>query len=235
MVWFEAFLATAGISFTFMILVVLFITRTPAFAWLIASFRGTPLIAMYRRDKSLEYVPSKITGSIAETKKHGLFVITPESVNREKKTGLAVLTAFADYGATIPPEMSAAAQEMKELGIENIEDAEKMDEELSKENKTLPPINIPFHKTIKFHDIIGWFKYNINPNFLLSVVERKVAIEMKKQRSFPIGWITAMAVLFVAAGIAVMIIMQAFGNQPTQVIDPNTLKALTQAAAAPRG
>lgn len=78
---------------------------------------------------------------------------------------------------------------------------------------TKEPLKVltPSHDTINFHDIVGFFKYNINPNFIKVRIERRIAEALAEQRdSFMqlLKWISMMSILVVCAAVAYVIIVQ---------------------------
>lgn len=207
-------------------LTILFAIKTNAWSELITSFRGTPLIKLYRRDGTVQNVACKLKAGMAETKDSGRFIVTPGSVYRNKKTGLIELAAFADYGVTVNPNFPMVASRLKKEGLENITEAEAYNKKMVKEEKRSIAIPIPFMETVKFDDIIGFFKYNVSPHYIAAAVERRVTIALQGTRQIPIAWISVMAVLFVAAALAYMMIAQGGGTQIIERIVPAAPAAL---------
>jgi hypothetical protein len=75
-----------------------------------------------------------------------------------------------------------------------------------KKNLTL---DTPNNKTIRFQDVIGMFKYNINPNFIRARIERRAAELMAGLRKPPFVWIILIIGLIMTGAVAYILINQA--------------------------
>ena len=184
----------------FGILVMLFASKTNAWAELRSSMRGTPILHMYRRDKVIQKVTCKYNGDNAETAKYGTFIITPESVYRDKKTGIATLAAISTTGATIDPKYFSMANQMKAGGMNDIYEAE------AAEKKEKFGVKIPFMETIRFEDFKNFLKENLSPHYIQALIERKTALGLRGVRQIPMAWIGTISIFLVMAAIAYVII-----------------------------
>lgn len=213
--FFVLFLLTLMPSLIFGIFTLLFASKTNAWAELKSSMRGTPMLMIYRRDRTIERTTCKMSAGMADTKNDGTFMITPDSVYRDKKTGIPALSAFSDYGVTVNPKFAMVATKLKKEKIENISEAEKVNQELAEEGKQIS-IPVPLLETVKFDDIIGFFKYHVSPHYIASAVERRTVLGLRGVRQIPIAWISVMAILFVAAALAYVMVVSV-GNSPPNI------------------
>lgn len=59
---------------------------------------------------------------------------------------------------------------------------------------------------LRIQDVLGFFKYDINPSYLDAKVEAAIAKEQKGQRQVPFQWIIAIGALILFAAIGFVII-----------------------------
>jgi hypothetical protein len=195
---FMFFIINLVLNIVFGILAVLFISKTNCWSEFKSSLRGTPILKVYRRDRTVQNITCKIKAGMAETADEGKFIITPDSVYRDKKTNLPVLAAFADYGVTIHPKMAMVATKLKKEKIKDIAEAEVMNADLMKSGHQIA-IPIPDHETIKFDDIRGFFKYNVSPHYIAAAVERRVVLGLAGVRDMSsiLKWAMIMVVIII--------------------------------------
>jgi len=67
------------------------------------------------------------------------------------------------------------------------------------------------HETIRIGDIVGFFRYNINPNFVRAHKERAIAIALKDQRKLNITLLLAVVLVLAFASTIILIILKGQG------------------------
>lgn len=59
---------------------------------------------------------------------------------------------------------------------------------------------------IRVQDVLGFFKYNLNPSFIEAKIEKATASNLKQSRVVPFMWVFAIAIIFIAGAIAYVLI-----------------------------
>jgi len=176
-------------------------------------FRKKPLLLIVHSNNVAVIEPAeyKAGNEIYVTRKRGAYYNTPKSTYLLYGGG-TIAVAYDRYAATLPREMIIFAQKARETGIENIEEAEKKD--LAVE---LPPPNPGKIRgeTIRVQDIVGFFKYYLNPALLYATVERIEAAAraavVKKQSNIP--WLAIGIFIFlVLLGLAAVMMFSGGGG-----------------------
>jgi len=103
--------------------------------------------------------------------------------------------------------------------------------------KEVAPVKVKKNKDtigefLRIQDINGYFKYNINPSFIEAKVEKMVTSQMKGGKAVPIAWIMAFAVVFIAAGIAYVLISGQSGSSQCMADLKNCYATCAPAAQA---
>lgn len=216
---FEMLIAVLVMMIMFMVLTVLFLMKTPAMTFLVASLSGKPVLQLFRRDRAAKFVTAKFEAGMAKTKQDGNYMLSPESVFTEPKSGVRICSANQDLGLTIPPEAPEMVKKFSDAGIETLDQAEAVDKELEKDGKELS-VTVAGH-TINFGWLRDWIAYNLNPFVLESILQKEKAAILKEQNVQNYKWVIYVAVLLVAGAVAALIIMQTAGTQSP--IDVNAL------------
>jgi hypothetical protein len=156
--------------------------------------------------RTVDFQVAEFHEGLLETKQYGAFIADPHSIYIIKGTNIPIAFAYFRYGATLKPELVLAATILKNMGIENIEEAEKYAEALQKQGKSFA-LKIPEKAIIKWEDIIGFFKYNVNPTFIRSRIEKRVAAFLEEHRKF--NWqILVYVGIFLFLGVIAFIVLQ---------------------------
>jgi len=156
--------------------------------------------------RTVDFQVAEFHEGLLETKQYGSFMADPNSIYIIKGTNIPIAFAYYRYGATLKPELVLAASILKNMGIENIEEAEQYAESLKKQGKSFA-LKLPEKAIIKWEDIIGFFKYNVNPTFIRSRIEKRVAAFLEEHRKF--NWqILVYIGIFLFLGVVAYIILQ---------------------------
>lgn len=75
---------------------------------------------------------------------------------------------------------------------------------------------VPIGEAIPIQYVENFFRYFINPALTEAKVEKKTAANLKDQRGVPLAWVFAIAIVFIAGGIAYMLVMGASSNSTCQ-------------------
>lgn len=65
---------------------------------------------------------------------------------------------------------------------------------------------------IRVQDVLGFFKYNLNPSYIDAKIEKATASQLKSGRTVPFQWVMAIAIIFIAGAIAYVLISGQSGN-----------------------
>jgi len=102
----------------------------------------------------------------------GFIYASPGTTRIHRESGVNASLAYIRYGATVSPEMVLATQILKQN--KNIRTIEELEEEFKKHG--LDHIEIqPIGYTFAIENLIGFFKYMINPAMLFAFAKRCIA------------------------------------------------------------
>ncbi len=123
---FYMFIGSTGMAAMFGILLALFLLTTPCRTFLRAKLKHRPIIASRRRDKKIDFhMADKYVEGLAVSKKYkSAYIIDPESVFTDSKSGAAILPVNSEIGITLTDDILANMTALKDAGIQNINDAE---------------------------------------------------------------------------------------------------------------
>jgi Rieske Fe-S protein len=123
---FIMFMGSLAFAAMFGIFLMLITFKTPAWTFLKASMKHKPLIVARRRDRKVDiHVAQNYTQGMV-TSPYGGFIVDPDSVYNEKKSGAAFLPVNAEVGITLKDDVLRMIDGLKRMGIDNIEEAEKI-------------------------------------------------------------------------------------------------------------
>jgi hypothetical protein len=122
---FYMFLGAAVVATFSTILLVMLVAWTPGVTFLKAKLKKRPLLAARRRDRKIDFraVDQYIQGLVT-SKEYGGFIIDPDSVFNDRKSGVSVLPVNAETGITLSQKTLGIIDGLKRMGIDNIEEAE---------------------------------------------------------------------------------------------------------------
>ena len=104
LVMFIAFIISAAFAAIFFILCVLFAAWTPALTFFRARLKRNPMLAMYRRDRKIDFCQATYTEGMAICEKYKTaHIIDPDSAYVEKKSGVTILLTHPEIGVTFSP------------------------------------------------------------------------------------------------------------------------------------
>lgn len=125
MTMFFMFIGAAILAAIFGIMFMLFLILTPANVFLKAKFKRKPLIAARRRDRKIDiHMADSYEQGLVISKEYGAFIVDPDAVYNEKKTGVPLLPVNAEIGLTLRESTLRMIDGLKQMGIDNIEEAE---------------------------------------------------------------------------------------------------------------
>jgi hypothetical protein len=100
---------------------------TPAATFLKAKLRHKAIIAARRRDRKIDHrCADEYIQGLVMSKEYGAFIVDPDSVYTDKKSGIPILPVNAEIGITLNPRILRIIDGLKRAGIDNIEDAMKL-------------------------------------------------------------------------------------------------------------
>lgn len=226
--------AVGLVAFVFVMMflvLVLILFMTPAGVFLGAKLKKSPVMAVFTRSGQLSFMHGKnAEGGVAEVKKIGVYSLTEESSLKEKKSGVPIYLAPAEFASTMPPNFADMIQQLKKQGLK-FKNSDELLKEIKKRDSNWKPVN-SFGEPLKVHELNNMWPYNINPSFIESKIQFKVLERMKSWNFKPQTWIIVFAGLLFAA-IAFMIIKNSVGGGQvatscTTDISPETLQLLCE-------
>jgi len=177
-----------------------------------AKLFGMNNLILLQKDKKLRFSAEKYSGGMIDTKDHGNFMVVPDSMYLSPH-GVPTAIAYSDIGTTINPKfvkftklLGNGIEYTNEKGekvvqkFENITELEKFNEEWKKKHKDSLIVQAG-GETLVLQDILNYFKYNINPSFIQSKIENKLAQERLGEKKFPIHILPIL--FFVIRGLAI--------------------------------
>lgn len=126
----------------------------------------------------------------------GDIVIDPRAVYRDTKTGRPVAYVYAPYAAALPAELAVYAKAAKDAGHENIDAAEQA--------QFVAEVKQPVQ--IHWHEVTGFFKYNVSPAQVRYIVLKYVKDVIGKK--FPWKAAIAIAAVIAVAGVLIYFLMR---------------------------
>jgi len=183
------------------IAIILVLTR-PALEMLIARILRRPLLLIIRSDRVAEIKAAKYKHGLYVTNPAGVYVAAPNAALILKGAGTTIGVAFERYGSTIPRELMAYATEAKKAGIENLDEAENEGFEIEADGEV-----------IRISDVIGFFKYNLNPQLLYAAVTQAAAAAKGKGMPIDLKVLIPLALIFLLI-IMAMMYLQGGGSPP---------------------
>lgn len=123
---FALFIGSVAMNAVLAVLLVIVSLFTPGWSYFKAKIRHQPLLDCRRRDKKIDLhrADAYIEGLAISKKYNAAFIIDPESVYQEKKSGVSVLPVNAEIGITLSDRIMRCIDGLKRMGFSNIEDAE---------------------------------------------------------------------------------------------------------------
>lgn len=123
-IMFIMFIVSLVFAAVFMIGFMLLALLTPATTYLKARMKHMPLLAVRRRDRKIHMIRADtyIEG-LATNKTYGGYIIDPDSVYSEKKSGVPILPVNAEVGITLSDKVLGMVDGLKQMGYTNIEEA----------------------------------------------------------------------------------------------------------------
>lgn len=123
-IMFLMFMVSMVFAAVFMIGFMLLALLTPAMTYLKARMKHMPLLAVRRRDRKIHMIRADtyIEG-LATCKTYGGYIIDPDSVYSEKKSGVPILPVNAEIGITLSEDVLVMIDGLKQMGYSNIEEA----------------------------------------------------------------------------------------------------------------
>jgi len=147
--------------------------------------------------RKLRVMSGKIKGNLVETSV-GDFIINPKSVYYSNNQ---VFFTYSNLGANLDLKQVKATEKLSEKGIKDYEQAEAINSLLKAEGKELVT-EINTKEAISFDEIENFFKYNINADYVRSVIEHEVASRINTRLIDVFKWIVLVlaiaGVIFVA-------------------------------------
>lgn len=128
-VMFFLFIGAAVVAAVFIILFLLICLLTPAATFLKAKLKHKAIIAARRRDRKIDHrCADEYIQGLVMSKEYGAFIVDPDSVYTDKKSGIPILPVNAEIGISLNPKILEIIDGLKRMGIDNIEDAMKLND-----------------------------------------------------------------------------------------------------------
>lgn len=108
------------------VIMILMMMFSPGWQFVRSRLKKQPLIAAFRRDRKIDFHRcDKYIEGLATSKKYkSAYIIDPNSVYVDQKSGVSVLPVNLEFGITLSPDILQAFEGLKSMGFDNIEEAE---------------------------------------------------------------------------------------------------------------
>jgi hypothetical protein len=138
--------------------------------------------------RKLRVFSAEISNNLAKTK-IGDFIINPKSTYYSNNM---VFFTYSNLGANLDLKHVKATEKLSEAGIKDYEQAEKINNLLKTEGKTLVT-EIDTKEAISFDEIENFFKYNINADYIRSAIEHEVSSRLRTTIADVFKWVALIA------------------------------------------
>jgi hypothetical protein len=228
--WSIAFFALAVVL---LILLILFIWRTPAWTFFKAWISGNPIMYITNRSQGGRFTVAKTKyEGLLDVAKSGPYILTENSHTIERRSGRPLFFAFGEFAATLPLWWISVINTIRSKfskdkeAISNIEDVGKKIGMEFNENKGAwvrktaetgnQDLTVKSYMSIKLHDLVHMFPFNITPALIESRLAHEIAKKQKMWNSMAFN-ISAIAVLLVAGAVAAIILWKFMGGGVPEV------------------
>lgn len=194
-----------------------------------ARIKGRPILVVIRKDNSIALrVPNYEAGDLSDGT-YGDYIIA-RSENPEYASvfsfphGLAGAFVLDNVGMTLSPRLAYDIEKIRDAGILNTEEFELLLQRVERKEDTEEDKNIMKRfQSVNLTAVENFFKYNLNPNFYRSRLERRVARTLLEQRQIPWKWI----LIFLLIVLVGAVIYLMFSNPAVQQQIANLGKSVT--------
>ena len=205
---------------------------TPALIFLKAKFKKGVLIYTVNRGQSGEFKVATIKHQgIADVQKVGPYIISENSHTIEKKSKTPFYFAFGEFATTLPLEYAMTVQNLREAGekINSISDLarliglkfdtigkvwkkkvyeEKPDSDITpeqRENREIGNAELKPFKTIKIHDLVHMFPFNITPALVESKTQHMIGLKMHMFNKMNMQYVIMFIMILMGTTLAAVI------------------------------
>ena len=216
------------------ILIILILWRTPAMTFLKAWMTRRPIMYLINRSQQARFTTTKAKyEGILDIYKSGPYIITENSHTIESTTGRPVYVAFGEFAATLPMWWVSVINTIKrKFGKkgENISNVADLGDKIGLEydassgswkkkdaKQANEDIKVPTHKTIKLHDLVNMFPFNITPAMMESRQAHAIAAKQKLWNTLNSQNILMFGILFVMIMIGAVIAYKFMGGGAPEI------------------
>lgn len=208
-----------GMSMVIFIIVIYVFTRGILEPALAARMGGKAMWVLVTATRRFVFAVGDVSQRLFQTKNYGDYIIDPDA-SFMWPHGVTGAIATTSRASSLSPDMVKAASAAKEYGMKSYKDLEEVKDRLDEKNKELellPAAESTTGRPLRLNDIIGFFKHNLNPSYIQSVIKLSVAKELEGRRQFPTNIIIVVGILLVCAGVAYTIIVGAQSSNAAAV------------------
>jgi len=197
-------IASLGVSMAMVIfLVIIFIFSRGVLEPVLASrLTGKAMWIIITATRRFKFVIGDLEQRVFSTKYFGSYLVDPEA-SFMWPHGVSGAIANTSRGINLHPDIIKACTAAKEKGYENYKDLENAKD---KNEVLVEGIDTSTGRPLLINDVIKYFKYNLNPSYIQSVIKLAVAREKEGRREFPTSIVLTIGILLVCAGVAYTII-----------------------------
>jgi len=191
----------AFVGIFFLLLIIIWLgMKTPAFTWIKAIIRKSPIFLMSGRDNIGGFFNStRAASQWSEIKKKGLFFMSEGSFILDRKSKLPIYLAHSEIGATINLSWPQILEKLVEKGFV-IKSGSDYQAVVSNKEFNTAALEYARGRSIKISDLQQFFPLNINPSFIKSVVENEKRRAQKRQENIKILLFAGLAFMMIAIG-----------------------------------
>jgi hypothetical protein len=213
---------------------------TPAATFFLAKLRKKSLIYLVNRGQRGVFRTAKDDGSgIGEVGGVGPFVFSEKSHTIEKKSGLSLYFAFAEFAFTTPLAYAALVQKLRSVGLkmDNVDDlaglvkwfqlkgwsdAKFADKFSAKDVESFERFSVELrpYETVKLHELAYMFPFNVTPANIESRTEHRLAKKLKLFNLMTPQFVMMFIMILIAGVLAAVIAWKFLGadSKPVEVV-----------------
>lgn len=218
------------VCFLMMVLIVTFLVRGPAQAFIEARLNGGIVLGVMKRDKTAIFGTAKPVHGMVRTKSHGAFTIMPESIYIAQ--GVPVAIAPESVGFTVKPEHAQLVKKLKKDGIKDVTDLVELDEHgfpKKLKNNAIVSKDYPITpETVSYDDLYLYVQEAANPAHQDANIQIGIAQGLRGVGK-NYGWLVfvGLMVLFVFVGLWLLlqyhppnpeVVVRIAENVPTTIV-----------------
>lgn len=157
------------------VFLLILIIKTPAMAWLSASFSRKIMIFNPNDNKFLDFRPAKQYGNLAYVKGKGFYIVKPDDVYIESTSKVPVSFNYGNIAIPFNLEKDEMAKKLGELGFDETEEVQQYVNELKAKEKS-PVLNL-LGKSVAVGSFLNFLNRLDRSDYIEAEISRRTAAQ----------------------------------------------------------